>query len=116
MPNWCTNELTVSGNAKEIKRFVEANMGLPAQYPLTEWEKKIVGERPAEDTPYFTFNALIPTPKEVLELGYDAHDKIPLNTQLLAAIGQETGPLDGYHWNIVHWGTKWDVYSDHIDA
>jgi len=22
--------------------------------------------------------------------------------------------LDGYHWNIANWGTKWDIYCDGI--
>ena len=26
MPNWCMNKLTVSGNAAELKRFVESSM------------------------------------------------------------------------------------------
>lgn len=30
MPNWCMNELTVSGDAEELKRFVFATQGLPA--------------------------------------------------------------------------------------
>lgn len=31
MPNWCWNELTVSGPAKDIKAFLDANMGLPCK-------------------------------------------------------------------------------------
>ena len=26
MPNWCMNKLTVSGNAAELKRFVESSI------------------------------------------------------------------------------------------
>lgn len=47
-------------------------------------------------------------------MGYDAHDKIPELTRRYAILGQEIGALDGYHWNIAHWGTKWDVYSEHM--
>ena len=40
MPNWCSNELHIFGASEDIKHFMEANKGLPAQYPLTEWEKR----------------------------------------------------------------------------
>ena len=77
MPNWCMNKLTVSGNAAELKRFVESSMGFPAHYPPQEWEKLIRQMDLPEDTPYFCFNALIPTPPEVLATGYSAHNKQP---------------------------------------
>lgn len=57
MPNWCMNKLTVSGNAAELKRFVESSMGFPAHYPPQEWEKLIRQMDLPEDTPYFCFNA-----------------------------------------------------------
>lgn len=46
MPNWCMNELTVSGDAEELKRFVFATQGLPAKYPPQEWEKSFPREEP----------------------------------------------------------------------
>lgn len=111
MPNWCMNELEISGDASELKRFVEMNMGLPAEYPPQPWEKE-PRERPT--TPYFCFNALVPTPKEVLEIGYDGHDKIPKINIKYAYRGETVFPLDGYHWNIANWGTKWDIYDEAI--
>ena len=74
MPNWCMNKLTLSGNAAELKRFVESSMGFPAHYPPQEWEKLIGQMDLPEDTPYFCFNALIPTPPVVLATGYSAHN------------------------------------------
>ena len=53
MPNWCMNKLTVSGNAAELKRFVESSMGFPAHYPPQKWEKLIGQMDLPEDTPYF---------------------------------------------------------------
>lgn len=44
MPNWCMNELTVSGDAEELKRFVFATQGLPAKYPPQEWENLFHGK------------------------------------------------------------------------
>ena len=80
MPNWCMNTLNVSGGADEIKRFVFANQGLPAKYPPQEWEKAIAQMEPQPTESYFCFNALVPTPQEVLDMGYDAHNKISKDT------------------------------------
>ena len=114
MPNWCMNKLTVSGNAAELKRFVESSMGFPAHYPPQKWEKLIGQMDLPEDTPYFCFNALIPTPPEVLATGYSAHNKQPENALLYALTGRTVPGMDGYHWNIANWGTKWDIYHDKI--
>ena len=115
MPNWCTNELTISGPPKDLKRFLDACMGLPAQYPpliLPNGQK--LSEKPKETEPYFCFNALIPTPKEILEIGYDGHDKIPRLTLAEILQGKMPEPMDGYHWNIANWGTKWDIYHNRL--
>ncbi len=111
MPNWCDNELHIFGEPEDIKHFMEANKGLPAQYPLTEWEKKEGYRIPTE--PRFCFNALVPTPQAVLDLGYDGHAK-------LSKIAEEKGEaaiagmIDGYNWNIGNWGTKWDIYRENL--
>ena len=113
MPNWCMNELEVMGDPVELKRFVESNMGLPATYPPLPGEKE---PRKKPTTPYFCFNALIPTPKEVLEIGFDAHRIIPELSKEYAFRGQTRYPIDGYHWDVANWGTKWDIYYDAITA
>ena len=115
MPNWCMNELTVTGPTEEIKRFVYSNLGLPAHYPpVYSKDGKVIIDSPVATTPYFCFNAQVPTPKEVLEIGYDGHDKISRFNQKYAYHGHTIFPIDGYHWNIANWGTKWDIYSDKI--
>ena len=114
MPNWCMNELTVAGNPEELKRFVFSSQGLPAKYPLQEWEKKLKPDYKEPVDPYFCFNALVSTPEPVLQMGYDAHDKLTKDALLFALAGRSFEPIDGYHWNIQNWGTKWDVYSDGI--
>ena len=112
MPNWCMNELTVSGTAEELKRFVVSTQGFPAKYPPQEWEKALPREEPKQ--PYFCFNALVPTPEAVLWMGYDAHDKLPQKALLCVLTGRPFEPIDGYHWSIQNWGTKWDVYWDKL--
>ena len=98
MPNWCMNELTVSGDAEELKRFVFATQGLPAKYPPQEWEKSFPREEPKDA--FFCFNALIPTPEAVLQIGYDGHNKLPKDALRYALTGRPFEPIDGYHWNI----------------
>lgn len=114
MPNWCMNELSVSGAAKELEKFVFATQGLPAKYPPQEWEKDRLDNIKAPEEPRFCFNALVPTPNAVLEMGYDAHNKIPKDIFELLLAGKNVEPIDGYHWNILNWGTKWDVYHANI--
>ena len=111
MPNWCSNELHIFGASEDIKHFMEVNKGLPAQYPLTEWEKREGYTTPTE--PRFSFNTLVPTPQEVLDLGYDGHEKI---RKIIQEKGEDAvaGMIDGYHWNIANWGTKWDIYSNNL--
>lgn len=115
MPNWCENYLVVSGEPKEIKRFIDANMGLPAQYPPVYLKDgTCVSEPQQKKQKYFCFNALLPTPQEVLDIGFDGQDKIPKSEYEKFWRGEMPELLDGYHWNIANWGTKWDIYTDEI--
>lgn len=115
MPNWCDNYLTVSGEPEEIKKFVDANMGLPAQYPPVVLDDgTCVSEEQIATEKYFCFNAMIPTPQEVLDIGFDGQGKIPKSEYDKFRRGKTPQMLDGYHWNIMNWGTKWDIYYDEI--
>lgn len=109
------NTLTVSGEAKELKNFVFASLGLPAQYPPVHLEDGTCLFKMRKETePYFCFNALIPTPQQVLDIGFDGHAKYPAVNMMRTIVTGEEAVLDGYHWNILNWGTKWDVYYDKI--
>ena len=111
MPNWCANELHIFGEPADIKYFMEANKGLPAQYELEPWEIERGYTHSTE--PHFCFNALVPTPPEVLAFGYDGHYK---KAKIIEEQGEEAakGLMDGYNWNIANWGTKWDIYGDDL--
>ena len=102
MPNWCWNTLKVSGKAEELKKFVLETQGLPASYPPQEWEKGLERVTPTEK--FFCFNALVPTPQAVLDMGYDAHGKLPQNIWDLLRQGHPVEKIDGYHWSIQNWG------------
>lgn len=115
MPNWCYNALTVSGEPDDLKSFVKANMGVPAKYPPVYDKKgRCLTDSTPKTTPHFCFNALLPTPKEVLEMGFCCHEEISDSAKISAIFGNTIAPLDGFHWNIANWGTKWDIYNDNI--
>lgn len=69
MPNWCINNLSVYGNAETLEKFVFANMGLPAQYlPIPSEKEDCLNGQEKHNNEYFCFNALVPTPKEILDI------------------------------------------------
>ena len=109
MPNWCYNELHIYGEPEDIKHFMEANKGLPAAYLPYEGEKGHT--RPTELR--FCFNALVPTPQVVLDLGFDGTEK---RREIEKEYGKEAAAemIDGLHWSIQNWGTKWDIYSSNL--
>lgn len=92
MADWCLNVMKVTGAPEEIKAFAFASVGLPPHYSdTTEW-------REASEK-YFSFNALVPVPEQVLERGY---------------LNPKENDEDGYWWCVNHWGTARDVYWDEL--
>lgn len=111
MPNWCFNELHIFGESNAIKAFMEGNKGLPARYELREWEIEHGFTHPTE--PRFCFNALVPTPPEVVAFGYDSRRKL-MELREKKGSSAIAGKIDGYHWSIQNWGTKWDIYRENL--
>lgn len=96
MPNWCYNYLTVTGDAADIKLFIEKNTG----HTVIAWGTpgnvaKAMEHAHKLDPPAFFFNALIPVPQEVIAKGY--------------CLRKQGDPNDGYNWCKQNWGTKWDL-------
>ncbi len=109
MPNWCSNQFTVTGSHEALADFVDRAFGLPAVYPPREYDTE---KNTPCTTKYLCFNATVPTPQEIIDIGFDGRGVVDI-TKFYA--GDYTGPLDGYHWNLHNWGTKWDIYADNID-
>ena len=78
MPNWCDNNLTVTGDAEAIKRFVA---------DITN-----------EDESIEILKNLVPFPMEL-----EGGDILDHNGN---AVGQAFTD-DGYSWCLRNWGTKW---------
>lgn len=72
----------------------------PAKYPpVYSSDGKLLQDSPVYTEKYFCFNAFLPTPEEILKIGY---------SRLFDS------EMDGYRWNLDNWGTKWDIYHDKI--
>ena len=125
MPNFCENELRVSGNSAEVEKFKEFCKGKVDFYgePL---------EKDAEER-ILDFNNFVPYPKKFIDMDKYSKEIAELRTKLEA--GQKLSQdeqdklvmagLDGkdkggdgynnggYNWCICNWGTKWNAC--HID-
>jgi len=60
MPNWCNNELRVSGPAEDIARFKQQAQG------HNPWNRPAKDEKPS----ILNFHSLVPIPEHVLKAGY----------------------------------------------
>ena len=95
MPNWCWNSLSVSGDEKQLREFVEKSM---SKYD--------------DDTDRFTFNGTHPQPEDLnITKGtqtQDEEEQAMLNKA-------KYGHTDWYDWRIAEWGTKWDACESYIN-
>lgn len=122
MPNWCENDLVVSGPKKELDRLREFIKGC--------------GKNDEDDERVFDFNKVIPYPKKfsnidklsraqdakrnkaMEELGYSAPNDMPKKKydelwEKYPSIpdGYNGG---GYNWCCEKWGTKWNASDPEI--
>ena len=98
MPNHCTNHLTVSGDAKEIKRFHEA---------ITAGERQ-------DHEQFRILDNLFPTPQELHETvkGFSANGgQNPENAEKQKVNMEKFGVPDWYEWNCKNYGSKWSDYD-----
>jgi hypothetical protein len=85
MPNWCSNNIRVSGPAAAIDEFAE----------WLDDGKNLLGK-------------ILPTPKELTEVQSPFNGTKEESDALIAKYGFN----NWYDWNIHNWGTKWDVEAD----
>ena len=99
MPNYCTNNLTVTCYAKEIKRFHEA---------IT------AGELQAHEH-FRILDNLFPTPKELKDTtkGYygEGTEKQIKQEEMNKANLKKFGSPDWYEWNCKNYGSKWSDFD-----
>ena len=79
MPNWCLNEVYITGPVEIIKEIVESKLELQKLFPCPEALKN-------------TSAPAIFNDKEKYEVNMEKY-----------------GSGDWYDWQVKHWGTKWDI-------
>ena len=94
MPNWCYNHLEVTGDEKQLQKFVEKS--------TTNIER--------DDE--FSFNGTYSMPKTLRitagpHLSFIEKIKKYINIKLY-------GHDNWYNWSIANWGTKWDACESNI--
>jgi hypothetical protein len=119
MPNWCNNEVNISGETEEVQRFKEFVR-----------DKDL--DRIADDGNPFSFNSILPMPKElkgtrspatiVTQEEYDSWvDDTnlgvgkPITQEMSDRFNKEYGYANWYDWQIENWGTKWDASEAVLD-
>ena len=95
MPNWCDNELRITGPPEQLDRFVQEARGVPPLYG----PDRDTDNPPLEEA--LCFHNLYPVPDGLLERTYGAS----------AEDEKDLPPVDGcrsgHDWEVRHWGTKW---------
>lgn len=89
MPNFCKNNLQITGSTIQLSEFLNRSMILHTVNGI--------------DTIQLTFEALLPTPDELIKQpalfrGENSEDLI-----------EKYGYADWYSWRTNNWGTKWDA-------
>lgn len=96
MPNWCTNELTITGDTEDIKAFIQDNLGEIEDNPDDLYYSP----------PVLDFSKAVPMPDTVFQ------------GDLGKAEREKYGTNNWYDWSIENWGTKWNVshIEPHVDV
>mgnify|MGYP002697782643 CR=1 FL=1 len=96
MPNWCQNEITISGDEKKVKEFI-----------------KFVSSKKSK----FDFNKIYPMPKELEGTVSGSEnlksDEQKANSKLWKI---EYGADNWYDWRNLHWGTKLELNPDYVEV
>lgn len=96
MPNWCFNNLGISGSKKDVEKVLEFIKGVP--------------DSEGNDV-VFDFNEVVPMPKELENTVSPARGKEVARQKKLA---KKYGQGNWYDWRFENWGTKWNSDSGEI--
>jgi len=117
MPNWCWNNLSVSGDEIQLREFVEKSTD------------KIL--RDTQEDQEFTFSGTLPMPKELEGIHTGAYTDengesqrrwreidgkcIPVTDKEMKQFKKKYGSDNWWNWSIANWGTKWDACEPYIN-
>lgn len=132
MPNWCSNELTVSAPSREeIEAFIargksgdhvfvgpfaqrssseekEFDWGAftPIQMEMLMRDDELFLDK-RENKPCLSFHAFVPMPREVMLAPYDPNRLKEMAAQYPEWFSRFPNLLSGYDWEHKNWGVKW---------
>jgi hypothetical protein len=125
MPNWCSNTITITGDAKEIDSFwtqYEANAeSLPDCGPLAAFvpmPEALEGSRsPAPDSPFP--NPHWSTSLALGKMDHEHYERLCADQRQAYLDGvrllQETGYKSWHDWQRANWGIKWGDSETQLD-
>ena len=120
MPNYCWNELNVSGNAKQLKKFIADGIkpnkdgvelwAISHYLPRPEKLINTVSPSPTEDVAFANHIEMLmavqqnqPMPKPIICQNGTAEKR--------KALMDEFGVDNWHDWSLQNWGCKWDCNS-----
>lgn len=90
MPNWCRNDVVVSGDEKDVSKFIN----------LMTSEGQDFKEG-------FSFNKIVPQPNNIFLDNFSDKEREECEKKNIP---------NWYDWNIENWDTKWDASSVSVDC
>ena len=132
MPNWCENEVTISGKASELVRFKEHVRGksahnqtvsfsfheilpMPNDLRGTSSPASIVTKKQYDD---WMKSAYEKRRQQELEVDYTVDMEIidgrPITEAMSNRFIKKYGSDNWYDWSVDNWGTKWDNNEDSV--
>ena len=105
----CVVQMAIEGPAREIRRFIDANTGIPAKHPpFFDKKGKLV------DPPhYLCFHAFLPIPQSILQLSEFREQEKPMFSQDGVLFKRRCNSVS--EWCESNWGTPWDIWDQQID-
>jgi hypothetical protein len=98
MPNWCQNQLEITGPSNALKACLKA---IRADKPDKDEEGKISA---------LDFEKILPMPEELWKTVSPTRDD-PKSQAIAKAMTKKYGAPDWYIWALNNWGTKWNVFA-----
>lgn len=101
MPNWCSNQLVITGASDKIAEFAttikDGNFLLSQTYPMPRELSGICSG-------YATIDG-----KECRNWREIDGKSVAVTEEELNDLSRKFGSTNWYNWNIENWGTKWDL-------
>jgi len=134
MPNWCSNTLTISGDAIEVLALMEkAASGdhvfvgpfqgriedydwgdfTPIQMEMLMRDDDLFRDK-SSNRSVFSFHAFVPMPREVMLAPYDSNRLKEAVAKYPEWFSRFPNLISGYDWEHKMWGVKWGASDAYI--